>query len=253
MIKRISNGILLGLCALIITAAGLQADEVIEKKNVIAGERAASVKERTASRKARAVAVNKAEKEQGTAPAEAKSVARSLRPSAKSLARGVYLTTHPGAYQHPVSISVYGDSVELMDGSIWTIAARDAYKTLNWYPADLIVITPNHNWFTSYDFKLTNQTTGVSVAADMYLGPIDPAYNSPYTHWIVGIDYYYNEVYLEDGTIWNMSAFDRSTIDQWIIGDIIMIGVNDGWLSSSNPNILINVNLLNWAAGSTAF
>ena len=253
MLRRFAKVAMTCLCAVVVTSSVFAGEETVERKNVKVGERAATVKERMASRKDRAVAIKNAKKEEGESKVDAKSVSKSLRPSLKSLAKGVFITTHPGAYQHPVAISQFGDSVELMDGSIWSISSRDAYKTLNWYPADLIVITPNHSWFSTHDFKLTNQTTGVSVAAEMYLGPIDPAYNSPYTHWIVGIDYYYNDVYLEDGSVWNMSAFDRSTIDQWYIGDIVMIGVNDGWMSSSNPNILINVNLLNWAAGAAEY
>jgi hypothetical protein len=139
--------------------------------------------------------------------------------------------------------------MELMDGSIWAINPNDAYKTMDWYTTDLVVITLNHKWFSSYDFRITNQTTGSSVQADLYLGPFDPAYGSPYTHWILGVDYYYNEVYLEDGSVWSMSGFDRSIVDNWIAGDTVIIGVNDGWLAGSNPNILINVNMLNFAAG----
>lgn len=164
-----------------------------------------------------------------------------------------YFTTHPGAYQHPVSISFFGDSVELMDGSIWTIASSDAHKTINWFPTDLVVVTPNHSWFSSYGFRLTNQNTGESAAASMFLGPIAPMYHSIYTHWIAGIDYYYNLIYLEDGTVWNMSSFDRNVMDQWMVNDVIIIGVNDGWFSSSNPNILINVNMLNFAAGAVSY
>ena len=78
-------------------------------------------------------------------------------------------------------------------------------------------------------------------------------YNSVYTHWIVAIDYYRNIVFLEDGSVWNMSSLDAGVIDQWVINDVVMIGVNTGWLSSYNPNILINVNMLNYAAGASSY
>lgn len=180
---------------------------------------------------------------------------KSVKVNAESLAaaKRLYVTTHPAAYQHPVAVSFVGDSVELMDGSIWVVSPYDAYKTINWFPTDLVVISPNKSWFSSYSFRLTNQNTGESVAVNLFLGPIDPLFNSLYTHWVVGIDYYHNTVFLEDGSVWSMSSLDANVVDQWMINDVVIIGVNTGWLSSYNPNILINVNMLNYAAGAVAY
>jgi hypothetical protein len=154
-----------------------------------------------------------------------------------------YATSHMGTFYNPVFVSFLGDQLQLHDGSIWSIYYNDAYKTLNWITSDLLVITPNHEMFSSYLFKITNQQTGVTVKCNMQLGPI---YNGLYTYWIYSINYFTQELILNDGSVWDISSFDSSIFDKWIVGDTIMMGINDGFLSSFNPNILINVNMLNW-------
>jgi hypothetical protein len=156
---------------------------------------------------------------------------------------GIYFTTHPGAFYSPAAISVFGDSVELNDGSLWSIASGDTYKVLNWLSSDAVVLTPNHDWFSSYMFRMTNQDTGVSVKCNMVLGPV---YNGIYTHWIIAIDYVSNEIYLDDGTRWSVTGWDSSTFNKWLPNDTVMIGINDGSRSGSHPNILINVNTLTY-------
>lgn len=247
MFKKAKIIMLMGLCGAFLTTA-LPAEELSkEQKRVEVGLRAEPLAKRMAREKERVEKVK--EEKKGTKKPQLDKSVESL----KKFAKGVYYTSHPGAYQNPVSISYFGDTVELMDGSIWAIAASDAYKVVNWLPTDAVVITANHNWFSSYSFRLTNQNTGDAAVCNLYLGPIDPMYNSIYTHWITAIDYYYDVVYLEDGSRWDISAFDSKVISNWMPNDVVIIGVNDGWLSYSNPNILINVNMLNYAAGSASY
>ena len=113
----------------------------------------------------------------------------------------------------------------------------------------LLFLKITHGFLLSA-FRLTNQNTGESVAANLYLGPI---YNGPYTHWITAIDYYNNTVFLEDGSMWSMSSFDDGVVNKWFENHTVIIGVNDGWFSSSRPNILINVNNSNYAAGVASY
>lgn len=162
----------------------------------------------------------------------------------------VHYTTHSGAFHSPVAVSALGDTVEFEDGSIWTVAGSDTYKTLNWLTSDLLVVTANHSWFSNYMFCITNQDTGVSVKANLFLGPI---YNGVFTHWIVAINYFTQEICLEDGSIWKLSGFDSSIYNKWMLNDTIIIGVNDGFLSSSKPNILINVNTLTYSRAKCTF
>lgn len=159
----------------------------------------------------------------------------------KTPTASVRYTSHSGAFHSPLSVSLLGDTVELEDGSIWAVAAGDTYKTLNWLTSDLLVITPNHTWFSNYLYCMTNQNTGVSVKVNLFLGPI---YNGIFTHWIAAINYFTQEICLEDGSIWHLSGFDSAIFNKWLLNDTIIIGVNDGFLSSSKPNILINVNTL---------
>lgn len=167
----------------------------------------------------------------------------------------VNYTTHTGAFYYPVAISALGDTIELNDRSVWLVASSDAKIAMNWArqqeiylanggPGLSVVITPNHSWFSSYQFCLTEQTTGTSVKANLYLGPL---YNGLFTHWIVAINYYTQEVCLDDGSIWKLSGLDAGVFNHWLINDTVIIGVNDGFLSSSKPNILINVNTLTYS------
>lgn len=172
------------------------------------------------------------------------SVADALQTKASfTTAAGTFYTSHNGAFHNPYFVSMFGDQVELEDGSIWTVSSGDSYKTLNWYTNDLIVITPNHEWFSSYMFRMHNQNTNVSVKCNLLFGPI---YNGLFTHWIIAINYYTQEIWLEDGSIWTVTGYDSSTFSKWLANDTVVIGVNDGFLSSSKPNILINVNTLTY-------
>lgn len=158
----------------------------------------------------------------------------------KSLeAKTNYVTTHEGALHRPVSVSLFGDFVELEDGSIFTVRPEDRMYTLDWLITDTILILPGSTW-AYYDYELVNTNTGVVVQVDLTVGPI---YNGIYTHWIVGIDYYNHRICLEDGSLWDVLFWDRGKVDSWLVGDTVLIGVNDGWFNGSRPNILINVNL----------
>lgn len=159
-----------------------------------------------------------------------------------------YYTTHPGAFHQPVAVSPYGDTIELEDGSVWTARSYDRYKTLDWMMGDSILIAPNHNWFSLYDFKLINQNTGAHVEVNLSLGPY---YNGFHTRWIQSIDYYNRIIVLDDHSVWNMSKYDRSIIYNWAVNDTVIIGINDGWLVGDYVNILINVNMLNYGAGKS--
>lgn len=166
---------------------------------------------------------------------------RSMNDSDELVCKTLY-TSHEGAFHRSISVTIGGDMVTLEDGSVWKVRSKDKYKTLDWIPGDSIVILPNHSWFSSYYYVLLNQNTGAEVCVNLVLGPI---YNGIYTHWVVAIDYYNQEVCLEDGSIWRISGGDYSTMKKWLVNDTIIIGVNDSWFSNK-PNILINVNMLNY-------
>lgn len=224
--------------------SSLQADEEVKPEHIVPGVRAMAHAERVKIQEERAEqeAQNLSEEESNETFNPGLNAAAALQ--FKKPKAGIYHTSHPGAFYNPVLVTSMGEIVELQDGSIWTVSSGDGYKTLNWLTSDLVVISANSDWFSSYMFRMTNQNTGVSVKCNLTLGPI---YNGLFTHWIVGLNYFTNQLILDDGSIWKVTGFDSSTFSQWMLNDTIIIGINDGFLSSSKPNILINVNTLTYA------
>lgn len=242
MLKKMSSIVMLCFCGAVLTSSMLCGQNSDKGTHVIVGSRALSTTESAApntdsAEKSALIAEEKSGKDHVDQNSQAEATERVTQ-------HDMFYTSHPGAFHSCYSVGIFGDTIEFEDGSVWTIYPRDAYKTLNWLASDLVVVTPNRSWFSTYNFRLTNQNTGESVESNLTLGPL---YNGPFTHWIVAIDYYNNVVCLEDGTIWNMSGFDDSAIKKWIVNDTVIIGINDGWLSYNKPNILINVNMLNYA------
>lgn len=166
------------------------------------------------------------------------------RPKGSVFSAELYQTSHNGVFHYPIAVAALGGMVELEDGSIWSVADEDRYKTLNWLTSDLIVLSPNHDWFSSHLFRMSNQNTSISIKCNLKFGPV---YNGVYTHWIIGINYYTQEIFLEDGSIWQVTGFDSSVFNKWLLNDTVIIGINDGFLSATKPNILINVNTLTYA------
>jgi hypothetical protein len=235
------------IVASLMFVSSVRAEET-QEEHIKPGVRAATHTEWLAMQQEREDKEEAAKKEQLKEEAEAEE--QSAKKSISKEASAVYYATYPGIFYSPVTLSYLGDYVTLNDGSGWTISSSDAYKTLNWLTSDLLVITPNQSWFSSYMFKMTNQNTGVSVKCNLTLGPI---YNGIYTHWIVGINYFTQDVYLENGTVWNVSGLDSSIFSQWMINDTIIMGVNDGYFSTSRPYILINVNTLTHVRADCAY
>ncbi len=154
----------------------------------------------------------------------------------RSAKGATFATTYPGAYHKPFRVSLFGDEVELEDGSIWKIRKSDRTKTYDWLTFHDIAITINHSWFSNCQFCLTNLATGKRVEADLLLGPI---YNGAYTRFILSIDYLNCQICLNDGSVWDVSGFDRFTLDRWLINHTVIIGHDDTLLGRTN--ILINV------------
>lgn len=168
------------------------------------------------------------------------------KPAERLAKAATYISTHVGAYQYPYQVAWDGSTVELTDRSIWSVSSDDRWSTLDWLTGDTIIIVPNTNPFSIYSYRLINLNTGANVKVNLALGPI---YNGIYTKWIVAIDTYYGEIMLQDGSFWKMSSWDSLITNNWYINDTVIIGINNGWLSGSNPNILININRTNYAIG----
>ena len=155
-----------------------------------------------------------------------------------------YFTSHPGAHHWPIAVSPFGDEVTLEDGSVWKVKNSHRYRTLDWFSSDDIVIFANHQWFSNYYYQLQNQTTGQYCNVNMQLGPI---YNGAYTRWVYAIDYLNGEIILDDNSMWTIGSGSTKALKKWLLNDTVMIGINNAWFSPK-PNILINVNVLDYVS-----
>lgn len=156
-----------------------------------------------------------------------------------------YNSTHPGAYHQAIGVSHFGETIELEDGSIWSVAIGNRFVAMSWLMTDRITISPNTSWFGT-DFILFNETTGESVEADLRYGPV---LGGLYTYQITSIDYIGGIVYLQDSS-WAISFSDEDKVYKWLPGDTVIIGHNTGWNASIRPNILINVNVNDYACAN---
>lgn len=153
------------------------------------------------------------------------------------------MVIYPSGTTHvPVDVSDLGRRIELEDGSLWEVADEDRHMTVGWMGQNLF-IAANQDWFSPYFFRLHHETTGISVRCNMKYGPL---YHNQYRHWITFINYYTQEITLENGTVWEVSGFDTSVFNTWNSYDTIIMGVNYGFFSSTKPNILINASKLSF-------
>jgi len=254
--------VLIGTMLIASPVFSIEGDSVSEKQRISVGERADTQSDKESLKEKRARLVQKiecgedlSEENITLSETERKEISgeRSEETTElvdKAIKSTTYYTSHQGCFHNPIAISFLGDTIELEDGSMWGVYSSDRYKTLDWMTGDTIIIVPNDEWFSSFDYKLVNLNTGAKIKVNLSLGPI---YNGIYTHWIVAIDYYRNEVVLEDGSFWRMSSFDESVFKKWLPNDTVIIGINDNWLSGANPNILINVNTNNHAMGNCIY
>lgn len=158
-------------------------------------------------------------------------------------------TSHPGAYHRIYDMTFMGDLIELDDGSIWEVCFDDLYKSSYWRLDEKIVITPNHNWFSSHEFVLTNKVTGEAVEVDL----VRESTEHLESRYILAIDYKYHTLFLDDLSTWDISAFDDAIMREWRVKHSIIIGVNDGWMSTTRPNILINGHTRTYARGVCSY
>lgn len=144
-----------------------------------------------------------------------------------------------------------GRIVELEDESQWMIVISDVPKATKWLTNEPISIFPNKDFFfKSSNYKLTNLALNESVDVDLIRGP---KLNSYYTKYVTAVDIFFDTIYLSDGSRWDVSWSDSAITRHWMPNDVVIIGDNYGWFSSSNPYILINVSLNQYVSASRAY
>ncbi len=168
-----------------------------------------------------------------------------IAPHQEQEASAQFFNNHyPPVYFSPgmhclTAVSAFGDSVEIEDGSVWKISPHDAPKVSSWGSQDPIITTQNHRWFSKYQYKLINQSTGSTLEANLYLGPIK---DGSYTRYVIAVDSSRHELILNDQTRWRISSYDLLSFQEWMLHDAVIIGHNSGW-DSECQGLLINVNM----------
>jgi len=234
--KTLTHTLFRVICGVVLTLSTvtLTADEVAApvEKNVVAGYA-------TEGQQPNLPAVPPA----GTdAKSKKEKVAKRLHPAAKALLS----TSHPGGLHTSVSFTANGDEIILEDGSVWEVNKEDTYKVMHWSSTDQVVITPNDDFFSKYDhnwrpkfiFRIANTKLQISVAVRLKTF-ISPIYHSVYNHRLASYNDYERMIWLEDGSAWRIDSWDFEICKKWAIGHTLIIGINDGFLASWSPNILI--------------
>lgn len=159
-----------------------------------------------------------------------------------------YFTSHEGAIHTAYSVSEFREKIKLNDGTIWSVSFSDRWKLIDWLITDGIFILPKHSFFSIYNYVLVNQRTGDYVdvnLCELEVLTYDPTYYGN-RKWIIDIDYFGNYITLNDYSVWDITFDDDSIMKYWRIGDVVTIGINDGWDSTLNPNLLIHFDSLNY-------
>jgi len=130
--------------------------------------------------------------------------------------------------------------IQMEDESCWEVGFFDSYTLNKWKQGDPLVITPNHSWFGSFDYYITNERNNTYVQAN--LSKQGPRLFGDYSHWITDINYVHGYIYLENQTVWSVAPEDRHKISHWTIDDSIVFGLYDTWVSPYD-HILINWNM----------
>ena len=139
------------------------------------------------------------------------------------------------------SISIYGDSIVLKDGSVWAVDPFFKNEVFLWSGYDPLIIFPNNSLFSPYKYVIQNQALGTQIEVNMIYGP---AIGNPFALQIVAIDYLRGEVFLNDHSRWYICESDLDLLYKWAEGDYIIVGTNV-YPCCSLSNVLINVNMDN--------
>ncbi|MBS0621207.1 MAG: hypothetical protein JSS61_07115 [Verrucomicrobia bacterium] len=210
-------------------------EEMILEEHVVVGEREMDLDQRDALQ-------NKRSEQESDRP-EFTFAPRALQEPKFSLTRSYYYNPNSLSTHWLIGICDSNRAIELEDGSHWEISPFDAHLIYTWRIHDLLVVSPNYSWFSSFDYYITNRSNNSCVKANLSVGPL---LHSTYSHWIVEIDYLSGHVFLEDHSIWCVHPTDASLLIDWSVNDHMIIGEGNGCYSSYDQ-ILINANMDNYA------
>lgn len=157
-------------------------------------------------------------------------------------------TTHNGSNHVYVGTTLFGDQIELEDGSYWMTNPDDRYKLKDWNPGDpLMIMQDTARWWfsnkSSFPYVIKNERTWESVEVENTAAPI---YDGAYRRYIIDINKPARgegTLKLNDGSVWVLqdNRKDRDSWTLWQVNDTIIIGSNNSIFYYFIPDILINV------------
>jgi hypothetical protein len=149
---------------------------------------------------------------------------------------------------HVVSqVSALGDEIRFDDGSAWKVSPYDCSQAIQWLDYNTPVsVMQNTSWFSSYNFRIMNKATGVSIVANLFQGPWKGGEKS---HYVTEFDFHQGTVKLSNATEvtrWEIHPSDLYRFREWNFNDTIpvIVGQNADYDPSWNPQwegLLINV------------
>lgn len=145
-----------------------------------------------------------------------------------------------------------GFFLDTEDGAQWKVYPEDGITSANWLMSDDIVLVTNGDKIkNNYPYKLKNLDRKNEVRVNLSWGPY---IRGLYSFEIVDIDFNKNNILIMDGagftTFIDLSRWDTKVTKYWMVGDQIIVGVNNDWLRWWNPYFFLNVETLTHARGS---
>lgn len=150
------------------------------------------------------------------------------------------------ATHNVVGFSESRDIAFLDDGSVWNISQDDLYVIEHWSLNQPIRISLTGH--PVYPYWLTNQNVGSEV--DEVIASLSHVIPNMNTRHIANINNVSNEILLDDGSTWKMAPNDSEIISQMSVNDVLIIGLNNGRMLSTFPNILINPSVNDFPRGA---
>lgn len=150
----------------------------------------------------------------------------------------------PPTYYYTQAVAYDGSSLELNDGSVWSVDNWNRNAVLNFDSSDPLFLTPNTGWWSKGGYLLVNETRGVRIPV-VYTQP--PLLNTPYSYQIADLDYANRIISLTNGqTIfrWEIKNSDFPLFARFKVGDYVLLGRMTGfqsWKNHPHTDLIINI------------
>ncbi len=153
-----------------------------------------------------------------------------------------YVTSHNRANHIYLGTTLYGDMIEIEDGSYWLTNPNDRLKLFDWFPGDVLLVMQNQGsfWYKpAYPYVILNTRNDQRIEVEISQAPLWDL-----RFFVIEI---YKPVYgdgwlmLNDGSVWVLPSTTKAVWNLWEPNDTMIIGTNDSFFNFLTPNILLNV------------